>query len=161
MTISSADHHCAKRIASLWTQAHRSLAKIANYLHAARGQLPSEDFAAIAAELPFPRECVDHFLTVGKSSQQNPMAFSQAVTIGLHAVARMIDTPGDVAPTPIKQRSRRQLSVSLAVEQVDYLASLSPEDRKAAVNMGIRALQAAKAAEAAPPVAAELLQAAE
>jgi len=160
--MSPADHHCAKRIASLWEQANRSLAKIANYLHAARGQLPAEDFGAIVGELPFPRECVDHFLTIGNG--QNPLAFSTVVVTGLDAVAQTVGTPTQKVEVPAERRSPRQLRLSLSADEFDLATSLSPEEVRAAFNSGVRTVldtKAAKAKEAVPPSAAEMLQAAE
>jgi hypothetical protein len=169
--MSPADHHCAKRIASLWEQATRSLAKIANYLHAARGQLPTEDFNAIVGELPFPRECVDDFLAISKFSQQKPLAFSQAVTTGLHALAKMIEPAQATVkrgPRPIAVVSEAKFKAitGLTGDEFDRVASLPPDEFQTAVNIGIRSYldTQAKATEAVLPPAgepAELLRAAE
>jgi hypothetical protein len=159
--IAASEHFSVKRIAGLWTQSYRSLAKIANYLHTARGQLPADDFAAIAGELPFPRESIDDLLGIGKCSQQNSLAFSQAITVGLSARAKMIEAPTEA---PVEQRSPRQRLLKITAEQFDLAASLSPEEFKTAFTVGVRAvldMKAAKATEAAAPAAGEMLQAAE
>jgi hypothetical protein len=162
LTIAASEHFSVKRIASLWAQSYRSLAKIANYLHAARGQLPADDFTAIAAELPFPRESIDDFLTTARCSQQNPLAFSQAITIGLSARAKMIEACA-VAPAdaPTERRSPRQLCLKISAEQFDLAAPLSPEQLKAAFTIGVRTVLDMQSAEGAPQAAGELLQAAE
>jgi hypothetical protein len=72
--------------------------------------------------------------------------------------------PVEPVEAPAEQRSPRQLLLKISAEQFDLAASLSPEEFKTAFNIGVRTVldtKAAKAKEAVPRLAAELLEAAE
>jgi len=83
-----------KRIWSLWTQGTHSFLKIANHLDAARAQLSPDDFTTITSAMPFPRECVQHFLTISRDprlTKKNRWSLFSATAVGLRAMAEMIE----------------------------------------------------------------------